>query len=177
MVFGTGFLLLTSLLLTTGLSALAHLVPEGPLAEKVLRWRAVNDAVTFAIVALLFAMMFRKLPDVEIAWKDVWVGAAFTALLFTIGKYLIGLYLGSSGVTSPYGAAGSLVVVLLWVYYSALIVLFGAEFTRAWANKYGTRLAPSDNAVAVDADDPVRPEISIRQEKNLWASGGRLPPV
>lgn len=149
MVFGTGFLLLASLLLTTGLSALSQLMPASALAENIAAWRIVNGVVSFAVITLLFAMLFRQLPDVKIAWSDVWVGATFTALLFTAGKYPISLYLAYGSTMSPYGAAGSLVVVLLWVYYSALIVLFGAECTRVWADQYGTRLLPSDNAVAV----------------------------
>jgi membrane protein len=86
---------------------------------------------------------------VEISWEDVWVGAVFTALLFSIGKYLIGLYLGHSSVTSVYGAAGSVVVILLWVYYSSQILFFGAEFTQVWAKRYGAAIVPSKNAVAV----------------------------
>jgi len=99
---------------------------------------------------LLFAMMYKILPDVKIGWSDVWIGAAMTALLFSVGKFLIGLYLGKSGVASAYGAAGSLVLILLWVYYSSQILLFGAEFTFVYANKYGSHIEPSDNAVLIN---------------------------
>lgn len=155
MVFGTGILLLISLVFTTALSALGAVLPAESVAERIVAWRIINGVISFAIITLLFAMIFRHLPDVKIAWSDVWVGAAFTALLFTAGKYLIGLYLGSSDVATPYGAAGSLVLILLWVYYSALIVLFGAEFTRVWADKYGTRLEPSDHAMRIEPCDEV----------------------
>jgi membrane protein len=102
-----------------------------------------------AIITLLFAMIFKFLPDVKIAWRDVWIGALITAGLFTAGKEILGLYLGKSGVASSYDAAGSLIVLLLWVYYSAQIVFFGAEFTKAYANKFGSRVVPAENAVAV----------------------------
>ncbi len=164
MVLGTGILLLVSLLLSTFLAAMADLMPAGPVTHNVLAWRVINGVASFLIITLLFAMIFRKLPDVEISWRDVWVGAAFTALLFTAGKYLIGLYLGTSSVVSPYGAAGSLVLVLLWVYYSALIVLFGAEFTQVWANRYGTRLTPSENAEAMRPCDERNPQVP-RQDR------------
>lgn len=115
----------------------------------------VNFAISFAVVTLLFALIFKILPDVDIQWRDVWVGAAFTALLFTIGKLLIGLYLGNSGVTSTYGAAGSLVVILLWVYYSAQILLFGAEFTQVYARRYGSQIRPADDAIALTREAQV----------------------
>jgi membrane protein len=94
-------------------------------------------------------MIFKFLPDAKIAWRDVWIGAFITAALFTLGKFALGLYLGRSGVGSSYGAAGSLIVLLLWVFYSSQIVFFGAEFTQVYANRFGSRVAPSGNAVAV----------------------------
>ncbi len=99
--------------------------------------------VSLVVTAVLFALIFKLLPDAKIAWGDVWVGAALTALLFTLGKFLLGFYLGRSGITSTYGAAGSLVALLVWVYYSAQIVFFGAEFTKAYANRFGSRIVPS----------------------------------
>jgi membrane protein len=95
----------------------------------------------------LFAAIYKVLPDVQIAWRDVWMGAVVTAALFTVGKWALGLYLGSSTIGSGYGAAGSFVVLLLWIFYSAQILLFGAEFTQVYARTYGTRIAPSKNAV------------------------------
>jgi membrane protein len=102
--------------------------------------------VSFAFVTLLFGLIYKFVPDIRIEWKDVWIGAGLTSILFTMGKFLIGLYLGTSGVTSAYGAAGSLITVLLWVYYSALIFLLGAEFTQGYANAYGSGVVPAANA-------------------------------
>lgn len=146
MVLGIGFLLLVSLVVSAALSALnsylGHLVPSLNFV-----WPAVNFIFSFCVVTLLFAMIYRVLPDAKIAWSDVWIGAAITSVLFTIGKSLIGLYLGNSSVGSTYGAAGSFVVLLLWVNYSAQILLFGAEFTQVYANKYGSRIVPTKNAL------------------------------
>src|SRR5205807_4834911 len=109
----------------------------------------VNFCISFAIITLLFALMFKYLPDVQIAWRDVWIGALATAFLFTVGKTLIGLYLGQAGVGSAYGAAGSLVVFIVWVYYSGQILFLGAEFTKVYANRFGSRIRPAENAVPV----------------------------
>jgi membrane protein len=98
-------------------------------------------------------MMYKILPDAKVAWRDVWIGAAVTAWLFTIGKLLIGLYLAKSSVASVYGAAGSLVIILLWVYYSSQILLLGAEFTQVYANQFGSRIRPTANATAVNAEE------------------------
>jgi membrane protein len=148
MVLGIGFLLLVSLVLSAGLAAvgayLSHLLPGLDFL-----WQIVNFVISFGVITLLFAMIYKILPDAKIAWGDVWIGAAITALLFTIGKFLIGLYLGNASVGSAYGAAGSLVVLLIWVYYSAQILFFGAEFTQVYATKYGSRIVPAKNAVAV----------------------------
>ncbi|HEX7185688.1 MAG TPA: YihY/virulence factor BrkB family protein [Thermoanaerobaculia bacterium] len=146
MLLGIGFLLLVSLVVSTALAALdSYMIGLLPGAEMILR--AVSFVVSFAVITLLFAMIYRFLPDVKIAWRDVWIGAAATALLFTIGKYLIGLYLGNSSVASVYGAAGSLVVLLLWIYYSTQILFFGAEFTQVYARQYGSRIVPDEDAV------------------------------
>jgi len=103
-------------------------------------------SVSFILVTALFAMIYKFLPDVHIRWRDVWIGAALTSVLFTVGKFLIGLYLGHSGVSSAYGAAGSLITVLLWVYYSSLIFFLGAEFTQVYARQYGSGVTPAENA-------------------------------
>jgi len=100
----------------------------------------------FGLVAAMFALIYKLMPNAHVEWKDVWIGAIFTALLFTVGKSLIGLYVGRSGVTSAYGAAGSLVVILLWVYYSAQIFLLGAEFTWGYANTFGSQAGTGINA-------------------------------
>ncbi|MGD9725308.1 MAG: YihY/virulence factor BrkB family protein [Nitrospiraceae bacterium] len=148
-VLGTGFLLLVSLVLSAALSAFGKWF-GGWLPAPELVLQTLNLVISFAVITVLFAMMFKLLPDARIAWSDVWVGAAITALLFTIGKFLIGLYLGKSDVGSAYGAAGSLVILLVWVYYSAQILLFGAEFTQVYANTSGARIVPTDQAVATD---------------------------
>jgi membrane protein len=148
MVLGIGFLLLTSLVLSAALSGLSGFF-EAAMPGSSLLAQAVNFVVSFGVITLLFAMIYKILPDVIIAWRDVWLGAAITALLFTIGKWAIGIYLGHASLGSTYGAAGSLLVVLAWVYYSAQILFFGAEFTQVYANKYGSRLTPEENAVAI----------------------------
>ena len=140
MILGIGFLLLVSLVLSAALAALARFWDswfEG--WELVLQ--AVNFVVSFVIVTGLFALIYKLLPRVKIGWMDVWVGAIVTSLLFSVGKLLIGLYLGKSGIASGFGAAGSLVIVLLWVYYSSQIFLLGAEFTKTYAYRHGTRAA------------------------------------
>jgi membrane protein len=141
MILGIGFLLLVSLLASAALAAVHGLIAEHlPLASRLLP--GLNFALSFAVITALFAMIFKVLPDVTMWWRDVWLGAAVTALLFTIGKTLIALYLGRAGVTSVYGAAGSLVLILLWVYYSAQILFIGAEFTEVWSRRYGSRREP-----------------------------------
>lgn len=148
-VLGTGFLLLVSLVLSAALSAFGKWFGGWlPAPEVILQ--ALNFIISFGVITVLFAMMFKLLPDARIAWSDVWVGALITALLFTLGKFLIGLYLGKSDVGSAYGAAGSLVIVLLWVYYSSQILLLGAEFTQVYANTSGARIVPTEQAVSVD---------------------------
>lgn len=100
----------------------------------------------------MFALIFKVIPDVSVRWHDVWIGAAVTAILFTVGKLAIGLYLGRSSVGSPFGAAGSVVVLVVWVYYSAQILFFGAEFTQVWARHHGSRIQPTKNAAPITAD-------------------------
>ena len=143
-----GFLLLVSLMLTAGIALMADwvggLMPGSETLAQIL-----NVVFSLTMITLLFAMIFKFLPDAKIAWRDVWIGAFLTALLFTIGKFALGIYLGKSGVASSYGAAGSLIVLLLWVYYSSQILFFGAEFTQVYANRFGSRIAPAENAVPV----------------------------
>jgi membrane protein len=126
------FLLLVSLIVSAGLSAFGHFASGiAPTFEVLLH--ALNFVVAFGVVTILFAAIFKILPDTKVPWRDVWLGAAFTSLLFGVGKLLIGLYLGKSSVASSYGAAGSFAVLLVWIYYSSMIVFFGAEFTRVHA--------------------------------------------
>jgi membrane protein len=146
MVLGIGFLLLVSLILSAGIAAMGGVI-EGLLPSMEVLAQAVNFALALAVMTLLFAMMFKFLPDAKIAWRDVWIGAAATALLFAVGKLLIGLYLGKSAVSSTYGAFGALVILLIWVYYSAQILFLGAEFTQVYATRFGSRIVPTENAV------------------------------
>jgi membrane protein len=145
MVVTVGFLLLVSLMVSAALSAFGKyfsaLIP-GLAVISV----ALNIIFSFVVITVLFAMIFKVLPDVKITWRDVWVGAVITALLFTAGKFALGLYLGTNQSVSAYGAAGSLVLILLWVYYSAQILFFGAEVTEAYANRFGIRLEPKAHA-------------------------------
>ncbi len=138
MILGIGFLLLVSLALSALISGLHRFIDEYLTVPSELL-SLTNLALSFLIVTALFAMIFKLLPDARIEWRDVWLGAAVTALLFTIGKSLIGIYLGRAGVTSVYGAAGSLVLVLLWVYYSSQLLFLGAEFTEVYSRRYGSR--------------------------------------
>ena len=129
LVVGVGFLLLVSLLVSAALAALSRYLGQ-LLPTLTAFWEAGNVLVALFVITLLFAMVYKVLPDVRLRWRDVWVGALVTAGFFSVGKQLIGLYLGTSSVASSYGAAGSVVVLLVWVYYSAQVVLLGAEFTR-----------------------------------------------
>ncbi len=149
-VVGIGFLLLVSLVVSAGLAAIGKLLTPESLPGGTYLWQGINVLISFGLITLLFALIFKVLPDVRIAWREVWVGAVVTALLFTIGKYLLGLYLGRTAVVSPYGAAGSLVLILLWVYYSSQILLFGAEITQAYARHHGNPLEPTENAIRIN---------------------------
>jgi membrane protein len=150
MVLGVAFLLLVSLVVSAGLTALGTLIG----AEKTSVWGLVMTTVLdLTVITILFALIFRFLPDAEIAWRDVWLGAFITSALFSIGKLLIGLYLGNSGVATGFGAVGSLAVLLVWLYYSAQIFLFGVELTKSYAIRLGSGLKPKANAVMVTDDD------------------------
>jgi membrane protein len=137
LVLGIGFLLLVSLVIDTGLTALGSYL-EASFSGATVILRFLNSLVSFGVAAVLFAMIFKLLPSVEITWNDVLTGSLVTALLFTLGKFLIGYYLGKSNVASSYGAAASIITILLWIYYSSLILLFGAEFTKAYAESRGS---------------------------------------
>jgi membrane protein len=136
-ILGIGFLLLVSLVIDAGISAFAGYL-EAQFSGAALLLSALNSLVSFAVAVVFFAMIFKILPAVDLTWRDVGIGAVVTALLFTIGKFLIGLYLGQSNVASAYGAAGSIITILLWLYYSSLILLFGAEFTKVFARAHGS---------------------------------------
>src|SRR5437764_5466090 len=175
MVLGIGFLLLISMVLTTALTAVTGAMGNRlPISEGLMH--VLNFVVSFGVITLLFAMIFKVLPDVKVKWRDVWVGALGTALLFTIGKYLLSWYLGRESTTSSYGAAGSIVLILLWVYYASVILFFGAEFTRAFALETGSEVAPSDYAVPVSRQERAEEGMEPATGKQKPASGqGRAP--
>jgi membrane protein len=148
MILVIGFLLLISMVISTVLSGMmGKLGSFLPMSEVVAH--VVNFTVSFLVIALLFALMFKALPDVKIGWRDVWAGAFFTAFLFTVGKFLLGLYLGRASTTSSYGAAGAVVLILLWVYYASIIIFLGAEFTQVYAKTLGHKVEPTEYAVLV----------------------------
>jgi membrane protein len=161
-VLGFGFLLMVSLVLSAGLAVvdswLGHIIPGWVVAAYVLSY-----GISLGLVAFVLGAIFKILPDVKMSWSDVWVGALLTSVLFHAGKFGISLYIGKAGVASTFGAAGSLAVLLVWVYYSSLIVLYGAEFTRVYASRYGTQVVPDDNAIAV----PETPLARAAMEKKI----------
>jgi membrane protein len=138
LVLATGFLLLTSLVVTAFLSAAGKYI-SNLFPKSLVFLESINLVFSFCIITLLFALIFKFIPDTAIPFRDVWMGAAVTSILFTVGKVIIGFYLGHSALTSAYGAAASLVIFLIWIYYSAQILLFGAELTHVYALKYGSR--------------------------------------
>jgi membrane protein len=171
LVLTLGFLLLVSLVASAGLEAFVRWS-----GAYLPTWIAVgylfNYVVSVAIVALFFALLFKTLPDAKVAWKDVWIGAAVTSVLFHLGKYGIALYIGRASVASSFGAAGSLAALLVWVYYSSQIVLLGAELTRAYADRYGSRVVPDENAVAAPHASPER----LAAEKQMKAGAAAPAP-
>ncbi|PYK12905.1 MAG: ribonuclease BN [Verrucomicrobia bacterium] len=152
MVAGICFLLLVSLAIEALLKGFSHYV-QSVLPGGIVVALAVYVIFDFAVVVFLFAMIFKFLPDVEIQWRDVWIGAVITAVLFGIGKWLLGLYLGSAAAGSAYGAASSLITLLLWVYYSSQILLFGGEFTQVYAARAGREFEPSEYAVRIETKE------------------------
>lgn len=168
MVLSIGFVLLVSLLLTTLLTSfgdyIGSLVTE---AEEVLQ--VLNFIVSIAVYILIFALIFKTIPDVDIAWRDVGIGAVLTAVLFKIGEYALGLYFEYSDPTSAFGAAGSIILLLLWVYYSAQILFLGAEFTQVYATEYGSGIRPEEGAVLLTEEAKARqgipPDQKIAKER------------
>jgi len=148
LVVGVAFLLLVSLIVSAALTWLGQFFAQS-LPGGAVVWQVLNFGISFAVVTALFGLIFKTLPDVRIKWRDVWVGAAVTAALFTLGKFGLGIYLGSAGVASAYGAAGSIVALVIWVYYSAQVLLVGAEFTEVYARRFGSRITPDDKAISV----------------------------
>lgn len=178
MVLAIGFLLLVSLVVSAALTALGTFFQNQlPAGTTSTLFQVFNIVISLVVITLLFAMIYRVVPDAEIDWKDVGVGAVFTAVLFTIGKQLIGLYLGRSTATSVYGAAGSLVIILLWVYYSAQILFFGAEFTRVFTLARGKVARPSRHAVWMTGADLANQGISHERAARPVGGGAGRPAV
>lgn len=175
MVISIGFLLLVSLVISTVLTALTTYF-SGLLPGVDFIWQIFSFILSFAITTVLFGLIFKVLPDVKVAWSDVLVGASLTSLLFSIGRFLLGQYLGNSSFGSTYGAAGSLVVVLAWVYYTAQILFFGAEFTQVYAKRYGKRIVPTHNAIPLNKPTPVpeEPKNSTTRKNTFSNSINRL---
>jgi membrane protein len=165
MVLGIGFLLIGSLIISTALSAMSNVLAPGQTVVAQL----LNQVISFGFITVLFALIFKVLPDRHVAWRDVWVGAAVTSVLFAVGKYLIGLYLGRGSVTSAYGAAGSLVVILLWVYYASQILLFGAQLTQVYATQKESVDKPT-------ADGRTSPDRTAEAADRRPAEHSRLAP-
>ena len=162
MVFGVGFLLLVSLVVSAGLASIDEAI-NNLLPSLVILAQIINIVVSLAVITVMFALIFKVIPDVEVSWRDVWIGAFVTAALFTLGKWGISLYLSKSAPASSYGAAGSLIVILLWIYYSTQILFLGAEFTQVYANRFGSKIV-ADWAV---------PEESEADEPNSTSPSGR----
>jgi len=152
MVLGIGFLLLVSMVLSAVLAALTGSI-NAQFGFTPVTANIVHVLVSFIVITLLFAMIFKYLPDARVQWRDVWYGAIFTAALFTVGKLLLGFYLGRAATASAYGAAGSLVLVLMWVYYSSIILFFGAEVTQVYAKARGSHIIPASNALPLTEED------------------------
>ena len=169
-VLGFGFLLLVSLVLSAAVAMLDSWI-GGMIPGWVIAGYVLSYVISLGLVALVLAAIFKILPDVKISWRDVWIGALVTSVLFHIGKFGISMYIGKASVGSTFGAAGSLAVLLVWIYYSSQIVLFGAEFTRVYANAYGSHVVAADNAIPV----PDTPLARQAMEKNL--KEGTVPEV
>lgn len=173
MIAVIGLLLLVSLVVSAAISAAGHMGGGLPGAKIV--WSAVNFIVSLAIISGLFAAVLKILPDVQLRWRDVAVGSVFTGVLFVIGKALIGAYIGRTGVSSSYGAAGSLIVVLLWVFYASQILFFGAEFTRAWVTRGGRSPTPKAGATLIPSSFPAVGSNGTLVEKPAHHAAHRAP--
>ena len=170
MILGLVFLLLVSTVVSAAIAAFNHW-GSSALGEWKILLEGVNLAIGFGVTTLLFAMIYKLLPREHIAWSDVWVGALVTAALFTIGKFLIGLYIGKSGVASAYGAAGSLVVLLIWVYYSAQIFLLGAEFTWVYTYTHGSRAGQKPPDATTTSQKTIDVETTVPSARHAPSTG------
>jgi membrane protein len=162
MVLSVGFLLLVSLVISAAIAALGDMV-SARLPMPPFMMQVINFVISTGITTLMFALLYKYVPEAKIRWKDVWIGALVTALLFSAGKQLIGLYIGQSSTANTFGAAASFIVIMLWVYYSAQVFFLGAEFTQVYAREFGAGIVPDDDAIAV-------PDLSSIKEEALRAA-------
>lgn len=172
MVLAIGFVLLVSLLLSTLLATFGDFVGGLVSEAEILLW-IVNFVLSFVVFALLFAVIYKVVPDVEIAWRDVWIGAVITAVLFKIGEYALGFYFERSDPTSAFGAAGSVILLLLWVYYSAQILFLGAEFTQVYATELGSGIKPDRDAVLLSEAERTKQGIPSKEKVASAKQGKR----
>src|SRR5688572_27513688 len=170
LILAVGFLLLVSLVISAGLSAVSEWA-SGYITEslKVL-FKVLDFIVSLGVITLLFASLYKFLPDAKISWRDVWIGALSTSVLFVIAKFGLGLYFGKSDPGSTYGAAGSIILIMLWVSYAGLILLFGAEFTQVFANRYGKKVMPSEAAVSTGGETDNGAIVNKKKEKHTKVS-------
>jgi membrane protein len=176
MVLGTGFLLLVSMVLTTALTAgMGAIWKNIPMGEGIAH--GLNFIVSFGVITLLFAMIFKYLPDVKIPFRVVWFGAILTAFLFTAGKYALSMYLGRESTSSPFGAAGSVIIIMMWVYYASVILLYGVEYTHAYAKVTGTEVVPSKYAVPVTEEQRAQQGKDPRKKLGKGQQHGKGVPV
>ncbi len=160
-----GFLLLVSLVLSAGLSAVSEWVSSHLSESLIILFKLLDILVSISVVSLLFASIYKFLPDAKISWKDVWMGALLTSVLFVIAKFALGLYFGKSDPASAYGAAGSIILIMLWVSYAGLILLFGAEFTQVFANRCGKKIQPTETAVSTEGENDNGAIVNKEKEK------------
>jgi len=177
MVLGICFLLLVSLIISSIVAAVSQTL-SGRIPGGAAVGHIFENATAFLVISLLFSMIFKILPDVKIGWNDVWIGAAVTALFFTIGKFVIGMYIGKTSIGSGYGAAGSIIVLITWIYYSAQILFFGAEFTQVYARLHGTQVVPKKNAEMVNPkrETQLPPKTGTAPDKPIEKEETRVPP-
>lgn len=168
LILSIALLMLVSFVISAALTFFTDYLQQIFPAIAVIFIHIINIAVSLAFITLLFALIYKYLPDAIIRWKDVWVGSFLTALLFVVGRFLISWYLGSGSIGSAYGAAGSLIIILVWIYYSSLIVFFGCEFTQQYANTFGEKIRPKAHAVEVEL-------VEVAHEKSKDQQAGRPP--
>lgn len=166
LILAVGFLLLVSLVISAGLSALSEWASGYVTESLTIIFKVLDFTVSLGVVTVLFASIYKFLPDAKISWRDVWIGAVVTSILFVIAKFGLGLYFGKSDPGSTYGAAGSIILIMLWVSYAGLILLFGAEFTQVFANQYGRKVQPTDTAVSTAGENDNGAIVNKKKEQD-----------